>query len=172
MSPETHIACFGCGALVPNTEGPTHAYIGAPPGCWAIYTSILEREYGEFRNPPCHRLTVDSYAAQHPGVPSRRSIQSVAVHLVSLHLVLELAFDHQEATRALAKFTGNGVPYIWIEPPTAPDWLTVVDVCGAPDLTEHERRVIRWARSVWDAWSEHHDTVRSWASRSLDLNRG
>ena len=73
--------CAGCGALVPVTDGPTHPYIGASPGCWAIYGEVLAREYGEYAYPPVHRLTVDAYAAQHPGVPSRRSIQSVAIHL-------------------------------------------------------------------------------------------
>ena len=46
------------------------------------------RELGELRNPDIHRLSVDTYAVQHPGVPERRSIQSVAVHLMCLCLVL------------------------------------------------------------------------------------
>lgn len=77
--------CVGCGALVPEIEGPTHRYLGAPPGCWAVYGEVLEKEYGDCsRYALNHRLTVD--AAQHPGVPSPQSIQSVAVHLIRLYL--------------------------------------------------------------------------------------
>ena len=74
MSPDvekiTRIACTGCGALVPDTPGPTHRYIGASPQCWALFGEVLAREYSDFRYASVHQLTVDSYAAQHPGTPS------------------------------------------------------------------------------------------------------
>ena len=82
-------ACPGCGLDLPEHDGPTHAYIGASPACWALYGELLAREYGELRYPPSHRLTVDVYAIQHPGGGERRAIQSVAVHLMALCLVLE-----------------------------------------------------------------------------------
>ena len=92
--------CVGCGALVPEIEGPTHRYLGASPGCWAVYGEVLEKEYGDYlRYAPVHRLTVDAYAAQHPGVPSPQSIQSVAVHLIRLHLVLERGLRPSGPTR-------------------------------------------------------------------------
>ena len=28
--------CPGCGVLFPHFEGPTHAYVGASAGCWAL----------------------------------------------------------------------------------------------------------------------------------------
>src|SRR5689334_17173258 len=76
-------ACPGCGLVLAEHDGPTHAYIGASPACWAKYGELLVREFGELRNPEVHRLSVDTYAVQHPGVPERRSIQSVAVHLMA-----------------------------------------------------------------------------------------
>src|SRR2546426_1032303 len=93
--------CVGCGALVPAVDGPIHPYIGASPGCWRTYGEVLAREYGEYAYPAVHRLTVDAYAAQHPGVPGRRSSQSVAVHLMSLCLVLEQGLEPGAATRAI-----------------------------------------------------------------------
>ena len=86
------VLCPDCGALTPDVDGPTHPYVGASVGCWAMYGEVLAKEYGEYRYPSVHRLTVDAYSVQHPGTPSRRSIQSVAVHLVSLYLVLERGF--------------------------------------------------------------------------------
>jgi hypothetical protein len=38
-------------------------------------------------------------------------------------------------------------------------------VFEAKDLAEHTERVEEWARSVWEAWKPHHDTVRRWANR-------
>lgn len=56
------IACIGCGALVPDSDGPTLRYPdAASPGCWAVFGEILAREYGEFGYPDVHHLTVDAY---------------------------------------------------------------------------------------------------------------
>ncbi len=69
------VPCVGCHALVADTDGPTHPYFGASPGCWASYAAWP--------------LAVDAYAVQHPGLPERRASQSVWVHLVSLCLIVE-----------------------------------------------------------------------------------
>lgn len=151
--------CIGCGALVTVSDGPTHAYIGASPGCWQLYGEVLAKEYGEYRNPPVHRLTVDAYAAQHPGEPGRRSSQSVAVHLVGLHLILDRGFTPGRATRALGQLIDQLAPFPWLPPPADLGALTVLEVHAASNLDEHSERVEQWARSVWNAWSMHHQTV-------------
>jgi hypothetical protein len=158
--------CPGCHASFPIVIGPTHPYIGASPGCWAAYNEILAREFGEFGYPECHRLLVDAYAAQHPGTPSRQSIQSVCGHLVTLHLVLEKGLDARRATAALGKVVNRRPGFVWLEPPAAPAWLTILDVVGARDLEDHELRVREWAASVFKAWSRHHGLVRDWAQKA------
>jgi hypothetical protein len=50
---------------------------------------LLAREFSMPSYARFHSLTVDAYTVQHPGVPDRRSIQSVAVHSMSLCLVIE-----------------------------------------------------------------------------------
>ena len=156
--------CPGCGRLYPVCDGPVHPYIGASAGCWAVYGRILEREYGEFRYPGVHRLTVDAYAAQHPGVPSRQSIQSVAVHLIGLHLVLEHGASAEKATAAIRVAVRRG-GFEWLDPPTALGAAAGVgDLLGAADLADHERRVLHWAETVWAAWQPHAPTVRRWAA--------
>jgi hypothetical protein len=164
ISPTGSVCCVGCGAVVPDIEGPTHRYIGAAAGCWAAYGDILANEFGEFGYPDCHRLTVDTYAVQHPGTPSRQSVQSVCGHLVSLHLVLERGLDSNQATGELRSVVGRSRAFTWVVPPVPAGWLTVLDVRGAPDLAEHERRVRLWAASVWNAWAPHHEMVRRWAN--------
>jgi hypothetical protein len=164
------IKCWGCGALVEDRPGPApaHKYLGASPGCWAIYGEILAKEYGEYRYPqPTHRLTVDAYAVQHPGNPERRSIQSVNGHLVGLYLVLERSMNAPDATGALGTILVHAGKFTWLEPPVPNGRLTVLDVVGANALEEHARRVELWARDVWSVWAPHHAAVRELVRRFL-----
>jgi hypothetical protein len=157
--------CIGCGALVPDVDGPTHRYIGASPGCSGVFGEVMAKEFGEYRYPPVHHLTVDTYAVQHPGTPSRQSIQSVAVHLISLFCVLERGLDSERAIEAMRRALRYSEEFEWLEPPPSPGALTVVDVAKARDFGEHEDLVRRWAESVWDAWSPHHETVKRWGAK-------
>lgn len=158
------IACDGCGAWVAVSDGPTHEYIGASPGCWSIYMDVLGREYGPYGFPECHRLTVDAYAVQHPGIPSRRSTQSVAAHLIALHLVLDRSVRPRAVTAHLRSIVHNAGRFVWLEPPSFTGTLSILDVAAANDLAAHERVVWRWAASVWAAWAPHHAAVREWAA--------
>jgi len=161
------VAYIGCGALVPDTDGPTHPYIGVSAGCWAIFGEILAREYGEFHYPDVHRLTVDAYAAQHPGISSRQSIQSLAVHLIGLYLTLDLGLDSTATRRAMGRLTEQPCSFVWLDPPARRGELTLLDVVQAHDLAEHERLVKHWARAVWQAWAVHQPTIRRWAGPLL-----
>lgn len=155
--------CGGCGALVPEIEGPTHRYLGASPGCWAVYGEVLGKEYSDYRYWRAHRFTVDAYAVQHPGEPSPQTVQSVAVHLISLHLVLEKTRSPEEATKAMQQATTHKQRFTWLEPPASPGEVTVLYVRDAESPEEHVERAGEWARSAWEAWSGHHDTIRRWA---------
>jgi Family of unknown function (DUF5946) len=156
--------CPGCDALVPEVDGPAHPYLGTSPGCWALYGEVLAKEYGDYTGyASIHRLTVDSYAAQHPGVPSSRSIQSVAVHLIRLHLLLERDLPPERANAAILWAVSGSQEFVWLTPPASPGGVTVLDVRRAGNPDEHVERVREWAKSVWEAWSAHHDTVRRWA---------
>lgn len=154
--------CPGCGALFEDIQGPTHRYLESSPGCWAAYGEVLVREYSDPAYYSIHRLTVDSYAVQHPGQPSPQSIQSVAVHLISLCLVLEHNLELQRATAAMQTAVKTKGRFVWLTPPASPGTVTVVDVRAAQDAEQHARIVRAWAESAWSAWSPHHATIRSW----------
>ena len=157
------VPCPWCGALFPDTGGATHRYIESSPGCWAAYGEVLAREYADptlFAR--VHRRTVDTYAVQHPGQPSPQSIQSVALHLVSLCLVLEHGATPHEARVALQEGTHTKARYVWLSPPPSLGAITVADVCLATAPAAHEEAVRRWAGAVWSAWSPHHAAVRAW----------
>lgn len=156
--------CVGCGALVPDTDDVTHTYIGASPGCWSLYGGVLEKEYGDYRYGRVHRLGVDAYAAQHPGAPERRSIKSVAMHLIALHLELEKRVASDRIMRAMQRAADRSESFVWLDPPASPGEVTVLDVLKAQDPDEHAWIVRHWAESVWEAWTPHHETIRRWAS--------
>ncbi|MGN6565726.1 MAG: DUF5946 family protein [Thermomicrobiales bacterium] len=163
--PIHHTPCIGCGGLVPDSDGPVHKYVVTSPGCWQLFGEVTAREYGDFKYPAVHRLTVDAYMAQHPGSAAhdRRQRQSVAVHLCGLYLAIERQVPFQQITAVLGRLTARPDWPLFPAPPS-PHWLTVVDIAGAVELDDHTARVERWARSVWDAWAPHHETVRQLAA--------
>jgi hypothetical protein len=162
------VRCPGCGARVREVAGTPHRYIGAAAGCWEVYEGVLAKEFGEYRYPqPTHRLTVDTYAVQHPGEPSRQAIQSVNVHLVGLYLVLERGLHGAGATRALRAVVGRAAGLTWLQPPEPNGRLTVLDAALARSREEHVGLVLDWARDVWSAWAPHHAVVERLAAECL-----
>lgn len=159
--------CMWCKGLFPRLAGPTHEYMQSTPGCWASYGRVLAREYEDRGLFAVHRLSVDSYAVQHPGVPSRQSIQSVGVHLVRLCLFLEHELAPERANDAMLAAAKQKAQYDWLEPPASLGALTTADIEAAADTTAHERLVRAWAAQMWSVWSAHHDTVRAWARVGL-----
>lgn len=158
----TLIKCPGCGGLFENSNGPTHAYLESSPGCWEVFGKVLAREYSDPAYFRVHRLTVDAYAVQHPGHPCAQSIQSVAIHLISLCLVFEHGIDPQRATRAMQTAAKEKSRFIWLTPPATPGAITVADLSAATDAETHCQRVRAWAAGAWRAWSAQHATIRSW----------
>lgn len=156
--------CFACRGLFPNIEGPVHRYMDSIPGCWAAFGEVLAREYSDATYFSVHRLTVDSYAVQHPGKStSRQCIQSVGVHLVRLCLFLEQELSAENANDAMLEAAKHKQRFVWLEPPDSLGKITVADVVKETTAKGHKTLVNEWARCVWDAWSPHHNTVRSWA---------
>lgn len=158
------VQCIGCGGLVAEVEGPVHRYLEASPGCWRVYGEVLAREYSDLAFWAVHRLTVDSYAVQHPGQRSPQTIQSVCVHLLSLYLVLERGADPEFVTRAMQAMVRQKDRFAWLTPPSSRGRITVADITAASTPAEHGQRVRAWAESAWSAWAPHHEIVRGWAA--------
>jgi len=157
---ETLIKCYGCGASVENITGQPHKYIGATQGCWSLYGEILAKEYGEYGYPELtHRLTVDTYAIQHPGKPGRQSIQSVNIHLISLYAILNKNFDGQKATKLIGDLLSKQPTFEWLDPPVPNGTKTVKYVLAAMNKQEHEQLVREWADDVFKCWYSKHKKV-------------
>ena len=160
--------CPDCGVQLAPVASTKHPYFGCSASCWALYTEILAREYSSLAlMKSIHRLTVDAYAAQHPGKAERRTIRSVWVHLAGLYLILERRLANDFVTRAIGALTKEAEPLVWLEPPERLGSVTVIDVVAASGAIEHEETVRRWARDVWEAWKPHHKAVQAKVSRIL-----
>lgn len=133
------------------------------PGCWAAFGKVLEREYSDYQFARHHQMSVDAYAVQHPGSPSPQTIQSVAVHLVSLYRVLEEQIDTATSTRMLQSLTKHKQAFTWLEPPQQFGELTVVDILEINDPKVYVETVKAWGKSAWDAWSVHHHQIKEWS---------
>ena len=156
--------CLWCGAGLPAIDGPTHKYMQSSASCWAAFGRVLSKEYSDQQYFEVHRLAVDAYAVQHPGIESRQSIQSVGVHLVRLCLFLEHGLEATQANDAMLAAAQQKASYHWLEPPGSMGVLTASDVDAATNAAEHKMLVKRWAEQMWRAWSDHHETVRKWAT--------
>lgn len=153
--------CPGCGATCEPFDGPTHGYFGESPGCWKTYGLVLAREYEDRNFWKVHRLTVDTYAAQHPFNKDRRNIQSVNIHLMALHGILDLGLPFDDIPPLLrTAASAFKDTFTFLEPPNSLGSISVNDVYTAATAAEHEEIVWKWARSVWSAWQPHHDSVK------------
>lgn len=157
--------CPGCGATLPPATGPTHAYIGASPGCWALFSELSATGVGPAVP---GQLVVDTYAIQHPGVPERRAIQSVCAHLVGVCAALERGWPAHRGPdllrRALSRKEEWG--WRWLDPTLPVGAVTLVDVLAA-DPPHRADRVREWSAQVWQAYRPHHGLVRSWVDDLL-----
>src|SRR5262249_38653789 len=91
--------CEDCGVVIP--EGIDT--------CKNIFEEVLVREYSDYRYARNHRLTVDVYSLQHPGV-YMRSGKSFAAHLTGICSALEYE-DSSVINQAVQKWL-NGAKLI------------------------------------------------------------
>ncbi len=153
------VPCPDCRALVPDVDGPTHAYLGGSAGCWAAWGELQARGYVDLAAAAAVPLAIDAYAAQHPGLEGRRQAQSVWVHLVSLCAILEQGLVPADGIRLKHEMLRDDPVFRWLAPPADLGAITALDAAAAP-AEELGGVVRRWAASVWAAWAAHHAAIR------------
>ena len=158
------VPCVGCQALVPDLPelcGPAHTYLGTSPGCWQVYGEVSARALPTMT---IRGLLTDTYMVQHPGTPSRQSIQSVARHLLGLYWALERGQSFEHAVQVMRRAPAD--QFRWLDPPGT--WpFTVVDLAAASDQDVLVEQIRHWAQVTWEAWHPHHQTIRQWAEHSF-----
>ncbi len=160
--------CPGCGASFPVVTGPSHPYMESSAACWAAYGEVLARQYTDPAYASVLQLTVDAYAAQHPGRPSPQSIQSVARHLISLCLTIEHGASPAEVVAVMQRAEKLKPNLTWLTPPWPRGEITVANLLVISDTARYLQVAREWPRQVWESWSVHHPTIHDWVGK---LNR-
>ena len=166
MSDGRLVPCPDCRALVPDVDGPTHAYLGGSAGCWAAWGELQARGYADPAAGAAMPLAIDAYAAQHPGLEGRRQAQSVWVHLVSICAILERGLAPADGIRLKHEMLRDDPVFPWLAPPADPGSVTVRDATAA-SADELGAVVRRWAAAVWEAWAAHHGAIRERTAAEL-----
>lgn len=147
-------------------DGATHPYVGASSACWTRFAELSATlpQGGT----PLRRLVTDAYMVQHPGVPERRAIQSVGLHLVGLCLVLERGLPASELSSALQRILARPPGWRWLEPPEPNGPLTIASLEAAANESGRplDAAIEAYVRGVWGAWSPHHAQVAAWADEA------
>jgi len=183
LDPPVLTPCPGCGALFQPSDGPTHRYLGASAGCWALFhESVVLGEpdaaglVAQSRIPdgdvpvPAHADTQrfdsifgDAYGVQHHGEDSPQAIQSVAVHLLDLHGIISGLTTRPgwSINRALRT---RGV-FHKLAPPPLGSALTIRHFFPGGGVVSPVTRG-QYVVSVYEAWMAlHRLTVEQWYER-------
>jgi len=146
--------CPSCGANV----------FGGMDGCNKLFEDILTLEYGDPSCGAVHLLSVDAFVLQHSEMHGPRSN---AFHLIRLGWLLEKNGDPRigRGGTRLKKVLQGYRNFHFLPPPESRGEITVAEVVGAAGSEEHAERVRRWAYSVWQAWTPHHEWARPWMER-------
>ncbi len=156
------IRCTGCGGSFPQRgQLPiTHPYIGSTTECWQSYGKVLAKEFNDEAYFKVHRITVDTYAAQHVGDQTdRRARQSANLHLIALYLMFEKEASQKEILKFLDKTTHIKRDWQAIPQKENPNWMTIKDVQKASDSKSHEVLVKKWGESVWQEYKDLHENL-------------
>ncbi len=154
--------CPWCLLESETNPGPTHAYLESSPECWRLYGELLAKEYEDPRYMKVHALTVDSYALQHPGKESVRTISSANTHLASLYAYFELGISLGNLVRIKKRVVAFKHAFEWLVPPADMSKITVLDVLECKTPEEHAKSVEEWACYIFQSWKLHHKKVASY----------
>jgi hypothetical protein len=157
--------------------------MGASTGCWALFTttnvrlppdeailggSTVPTDAALPSSVPGHSLEpifLDAYAVQHHGEASAQAIQSVAIHLMTLHGVLARGVDVGNAQWVRLRTGRDRNVFEKLEPPALGSALTIRHLFAGGGVTKPCRRS-DYIVSVYEAWMKVHGAlVEGWYER-------
>jgi hypothetical protein len=182
--------CPGCGALFPPHGGPTHRYIGASSGCWALFSwstvsggaDVVAELVARSRIPDSavpapagsdvlslDAVFGDAYGVQHHGEDSPQAIQSVAAHLLDLHAII--TGQTTEPGWAIGRAVRVRGVFHKLAPPPLGSALTYRHLFPGGGVVTPVTRS-QYVVSVYDAWMAlHRSTVEQWHERYVVSDR-
>jgi hypothetical protein len=80
--------------------------------------------------------------------------------------MIEHGLSGKHANNAMKIITVHKNEFMYLDPlPDFSGTLNVLNVARAGNLDEHKLVVERWAKSVWNAWEVHHDTIKGFVTK-------
>ena len=125
--------------------------------CWTIFGDLIGHEFSDPTFGRVHQLSVHSYALQHAGGP--HPDKSIVIHLAGLYAAVVFGWSPMQTTGLLRRIAGRRSEWPHFPAPRSSGPLTAFDVALASSAVEHVRRVKKWSKLVWEAWSPHHDEI-------------
>ncbi|MFO6466158.1 DUF5946 family protein [Jannaschia sp. KMU-145] len=163
---------IGCGARYEPLDGPVHGYLQSSPACFAAFCRLLAAEYESAVLMDVHRLTVDTWAIQHPGPDDDpRAVRSRGLHLARLHVEFETSRPSREINAAMLEFMRSKMTLRRLDPPKAYR-ITVDEVAPHAGTPSHAAKVRAWAQAAWEDWSDHHAYIRDWVNARSGYGSG
>jgi hypothetical protein len=148
--------CAGCGVELPANHWLSRPGSGRSTECWELYGEVVANEQTDMTLVrDYHQLTVDAYAAQHPG----GGRMALVYGLVGLHMTLDRGIAGVDVRTMHPRMTGTVAHWPDLSPPARRGALTVADIALAAGVDEHADLVTRWAREVWRAWGTTHHAI-------------
>ncbi len=158
MGTALYETCPGCGVRLPVLDAPADQRYHASAACQQLYGEIIAYTLMRGDAAFIHQHAVDAYAAQHVGEHMRPI--GVAFALIGLYFACERGSTGRQAQHLHMLLAQRSKVWPRFVPPAHLGPLTVLDVMQAPPGDERDAALMRWAQSVWAAWSQEHERVK------------
>jgi hypothetical protein len=112
-----------------------------------------------------HQLAVDTYRAQHVGEHTRPI--GVAFALIGLYFACERGYSGRQVQHLHMLLARRSKTWPSFAPPQHVGSVTVLDVVQAQPGEARDAMLQRWGQSVWDAWSQERESVKTLVERVM-----
>lgn len=151
--------CPGCGLRLPVSDAPADPPANASPECWYLYGEMTAYTVTHGDQAFIHQHLVDAYGAQHAGEQSKPI--GVAFGLIGLYLACEKGYTGRQVQHMHMLLANRSKHWPTFTPPERTGGLTVQDALRTLPGDERDAMLMRWAASVWEAWSPEHERVKA-----------
>jgi len=157
--------CPGCGVRLPQSEAYPDNRYHASAECWQLYGEVTAYTLTGGDKDFIHRLAVDTYAAQH--VAEQGKPIGPAFALIGLYYACKRNYSGRQVQHLHMLLAQRSKTWPRFLPPANVGPVTVLDVVQAQPGAERDAALRRWAQSVWSAWCQEHEQVKTLAARFL-----
>lgn len=114
-----------------------------------------------------HQHVVDAYAAQY--ADSKTKPIKITFALIGLCLYLEHGFTGKQVQLAHMKLGRFKKAWPIFSIPSNMGKVSISDVLEAPEGAARDAMIHTWSASVWSAWKDGHDAVRTIVKNELGV---